>query len=241
MTTFNRLYTLQFQTTNSFEDNLSKLTSLINQTQSNSIILAPEVCLSGFYYEDMEKASSFTTKAIEVLQPLSKERVIALTMIERVGKEYYNTLFVFGEGSIIHKQSKAKLFTIGGELEHFTSGAQSGIVTFDVNNVKIGALICFELRFPELWEQLKGADIILIPAMWGKIRKNHFETLTKALAITNQCYVIASDSSNEDMASSSAVISPFGEVTLDDELEIIECELDFHEIAKMRRYINVGI
>ena len=31
---------------------------------------------------------------------------------------------------------------------------------------KIATLICFELRFPALWEQIKGADIILNPAMW---------------------------------------------------------------------------
>ena len=241
MTTFNYLYSLQFQTTSNFESNLSKLVSLIQQTEIDSIVLAPEVCLTGFYYEDMDRASKFMYKAIETIQPLSKQKIIAFTMIERGGDNFYNTLFVFHEEKIIYKQSKVKLFTIGGELDHFCSGKVDEITTFDVGGVKFGALICFELRFTELWGRLKGADVILVPAMWGKIRKTHFESLAQSLAISNQCYVVASDSSNVDMASSSALISPFGVVNLDDTKEIIELKLDMGEIKKMRRYIDVGI
>jgi predicted amidohydrolase len=53
----------------------------------------------------------------------------------------------------------------------------------------------------------------------------------------NQCYVIVSNSSDEDMAGSSCIISPTGEVTKDDTKEAIEGRVDFREIKKMRRYI----
>jgi predicted amidohydrolase len=77
--------------------------------------------------------------------------------------------------------------------------------------------------------------------MWGKNRKEHFETLTKALAITNQCYVIASDSANEDMAKGSGIITPFGEEFRDDKSELITQKFDKTLITKMRRYLNIGI
>jgi predicted amidohydrolase len=115
------------------------------------------------------------------------------------------------------------------------------IKIIEINGIKIASLICFELRFTELWEQIKGADIISVPAMWGKLRKTHYEKLTTALAIANQAYVIASDSSNEDMASSSGIITPFGEEFRDDSKEIISLEFQPKEIKKMRKYITIGL
>jgi len=77
--------------------------------------------------------------------------------------------------------------------------------------------------------------------MWGKLRKENFETLTKAIAVTNQCFVLASDSSNDNMASSSAIITPFGKVNLDDSKEMITQPFDKKEIKKMRTYLNIGL
>jgi predicted amidohydrolase len=65
----------------------------------------------------------------------------------------------------------------------------------------------------------------------------HLEILSSALAIMNQCYVLLSNSSDPDMASSSAIISPDGGVIMDDSKEVIEGTIDFREIKKMRRYI----
>ena len=98
-------------------------------------------------------------------------------------------------------------------------------------------LICFELRFKELWEQIEGADVVLIPARWGKLRKLHLEILSRALAVMNQCYVVIANSADEDMASSSAIIAPNGTMKMDDQSEVIEGMIDFREIKKMRRYI----
>ena len=84
---------------------------------------------------------------------------------------------------------------------------------------------------------LEGADVVFVPSRWGKPRKTHMEVLARALAVMNQCYVVVSNSSDEDMASSSSIISPTGEVTMNDKLEAIEGNIDFREIKKMRRYI----
>ncbi|NCB10280.1 MAG: carbon-nitrogen hydrolase family protein, partial [Erysipelotrichia bacterium] len=87
----------------------------------------------------------------------------------------------------------------------------------------------------------KGADIILNPAMWGIKRKEHYETISKALALVNQSFVIASNSANDNMAKGSAIISPFGNVTKDDSKEKIEVLFDKDEIKKVRTYIDIGL
>ena len=49
----------------------------------------------------------------------------------------------------------------------------------DIDGLKIGFVICFELRFIKYWEKLQGCDIIFIPAMWGIKRKDSFILWTK--------------------------------------------------------------
>lgn len=235
------LIALQIKTSEDFQKNLEHLKSLILECEENSIILAPEIALSGFCYDRMQEASDFSLKAIEELKSLAKNKTIALTLITKQNNAFYNTLHIFHNQEILHTQSKLKLFPLGNELEHFEAGNKEDIKILDINGLKVATLICFELRFPQLWEKVKGADVILNPAMWGLKRKDHYETISKSLALVNQCFVIASNSADENMAKGSAIISPFGNVVKDDEKEIIKVSADLDEIKKVRKYINIGL
>jgi len=235
------LISLQVKTSSDFQGNLEHLIELIKQCEEDSIILAPEIALSGFSYERMEEASQFSIKAIEELKKLAVNKTIALTFITKHENKYFNTLHVLHNKQILHTQSKVQLFPLGNELEYFSPGKEEDIKILDINGIKLATLICFELRFPKLWEKIKGADIILNPAMWGLKRKDHYETISKSLALVNQCFVIASNSADENMAKGSAIISPFGNVSKDDNKEIIKEKVDLEEIKKVRKYINIGL
>ena len=235
------LISLQIKTSPSFEDNLIYLKNLIHSCEENSLILAPELALSGFCYERMEEASDFSIKAIEQLKQLSSNKIIALTFITKENEKFFNTLYVFHKQKIVHTQSKVQLFPLGNELEYFSPGEEEDIKIIEINGIKIATLICFELRFPRLWQKVKGADIILNPAMWGLKRKDHYETISKSLALINQCFVIASNCADENMARGSAIISSFGNVIKDDSKEIIKTVFDSNEIQKTRKYIDIGL
>lgn len=240
--TSKKLYSLQFETVlGDFETNLKKLVSLIDECDDDSIILAPEVCVSGFCYDLIQEASKYSPKIIDTLKNISTNKTITTTIIEKIENKFYNTLYIFDKNQIVHKQSKNKLFALGRENDYFEAGNIEDIKIVDINGLKIANLICFELRFTTLWDKIKGADIIQVPAMWGKLRGEHYETLTKALAIANQCFVIASDSANFDMGKNSGIISPFGNVILDNSKEIIFSNVDLNEIKKMRRYLDTSI
>ncbi len=236
-----KLVALQIKTSKNFQENLNDLKSLINSCESDSLIVAPELALSGFSYDRMEEASIFSQKAIEEIKVLSENKIIALTFITKKDENFYNTLYMFHNFNIIHTQSKVKLFPLGNELEYFSAGNEKDIKIIEINGLKIATLICFELRFPELWQKIKGADIILNPAMWGIKRKDHYESISKALALVNQCFVIACNSADDNMAKGSAIINPFGIVKKDDSIEIIEDFFDKNEIKKVRTYINIGL
>jgi predicted amidohydrolase len=235
------LIALQIKTSPNFEDNLIYLKNLIHSCEEDSLILAPELALSGFCYERMQEASDFSIKAIEELKHLSSNKIIALTFITKGNEKFFNTLYIFHKQKIVHTQSKVQLFPLGNELEYFSPGEEEDIKIIEINGIKIATLICFELRFPRLWQKVKGADIILNPAMWGLKRKDHYETISKSLALINQCFVIASNCADENMARGSAIISSFGNVIKDDSKEIIKTVFDSNEIQKTRKYIDIGL
>ena len=75
-----RLISLQLDTLDDFDQNLSNLLKYIDDQDENSFILAPELCLTGYAYDRLEVAAAFTLKAIKLLQELSLNKTIALTM-----------------------------------------------------------------------------------------------------------------------------------------------------------------
>jgi predicted amidohydrolase len=236
-----KLIALQIKTSQDFQENLNQLKELIISCEEDSLILAPELALSGFSYDRMDEAAKFSIKAIEELKELSQNKIIALTFITKKENGYLNTLHIFHNKNIVHTQSKVQLFPLGDELEHFVAGKENDIKIIEINGIKIATLICFELRFPRLWEKVKGADIILNPAMWGIKRKDHYESISKSLALVNQCFVVACNSADDNMAKGSAIISPFGNVTKDDSKIKLETLFDNEEIKKVRKYIDIGL
>ena len=242
MTSKPSLYALQFAYEGqSFAQNFSTLQRLLNEVPANSIALAPELCLSAYSYDAMEEAACFSEEIFPQLKALSKNKAFGLTLIEKREQGYVNNFNFFHNGEKVYTQAKSKLFPLGDEQSHFIPGNSEDIRIFSINGIKIAVLICFELRFTTLWEQIKGSDLILIPAYWGKLRKKHFETLTEAIAITNQAYVLCANGADESMAHSSGIITPFGEALRDDTCELITSRLDFQEIKKMRRYLTIGL
>ena len=230
---------IQIRTTQDFGQNLARLKRYI--AQSGDIVVAPEVVLTGFAYDRFEEAAEFGQKALQELLPLSKNRLICYTQIEKRGEKFFNIAKVLHNEQIIYEQPKVKLFKFGGETDYFTAGELDQVQLFEAMGLRIGLLICFELRFIDIWQRLRGADLILLPAMWGRLRKRHFEQLSEALALMHQCFLIAADSANEDMAKSSAIIDPFGVAYRDDRRTLLSKEVDLCQIKKMRRYMDVGL
>ncbi|OHD94911.1 carbon-nitrogen hydrolase family protein, partial [Sulfuricurvum sp. RIFOXYD12_FULL_44_77] len=156
-------------TDSDFSKNLDRLLALIDTAPEDAIIVSPEVCLSGFAYERFEEAAAFTATALESLARRVGNRLLIFTAITKEDNLFYNIAYALHENKILYRQPKAKLFTLGNEHEYFHAGEEKQIAPFLFEGIKIGILICFELRFKALWQQLEGCDIIAVPAQWGKL------------------------------------------------------------------------
>jgi len=228
---------LQLPSGKRYQNNLDKLLEYIDAHSDKQIIVAPEVYLTAYDYEHLSTAAKFSAMALKVLKQRIDDQILVLTLILQDGDEFVNQAVVIHKHKVVHKQDKVKLFKLGDEDLYLTAGKKKRIKPFEIDGVKYALLICFELRFKDLWKQIEGADVVFVPARWGLPRKRHLEILSQALAVMNQCYVIVANSKDSDMASSSEIISPNGDVIMDDTKEILEGEVDFREIKKMRRYI----
>jgi predicted amidohydrolase len=93
-------------------------------------------------------------------------------------------------GSIAAIYRKQRLFTYAGEHEVYAPGDAPVVVT--IEGVRVGLFICFDLRFPELFRAVAPEiDAALLVANWPERRRVHWDVLTRARAIENQCYVVA--------------------------------------------------
>lgn len=231
--------TLQNKTLPTYQENLEYLLNYVKNTKA-ALIVAPELCLTNFDYEHFEEAATFYEPALERLLAVVSRQILVLTMTVKEGKDYFNRAVVIHQHQVVHQQDKYKLFKLGNEEKYFKAGDREKIMAFTINGVSYALLICFELRFKELWQEVEGVDMVLIPARWGRSRTEHLETLSRALAIMNQTFVVVSNSADDDMALASAIISPWGEVHGDSSLEAIEQTIVLKEVKRVRRMINIA-
>ncbi len=169
--------------------------------QGCALILLPEMFTSGF---DNENLSAHGARSPEVLEKLAKEAssagvVLVGTLPELGDNGIHNTARVVGpEGIFPGKYRKIHLFKPTDEHKFFLPGHQPAII--DTQAGRLGFLICYDVRFPELSRVLAlgGAQILCVMAQWPEARHKHWETLLKARAIENQCFVIGANRCGKD-------------------------------------------
>lgn len=198
-------------------ENYSKNLELVekNIKRNTDIIILPEVWTVGWTpakfedsAEDLENSEtieflssiaerynvniiggSFITKREEV-KDKRKESPSPFTLHSSL----YNTCPVINRnGELIATYDKMHLFSYYGceEGSYVEKGKRP--VLIDIEGVKIGLSICYDIRFPEIYRAYRkaGADLLINMAAWPMSRAVHWETLTRARAIENQCFMIA--------------------------------------------------
>jgi predicted amidohydrolase len=183
------------------------------------------------------------------------------SIMERIEGEdrIHNTSVVFNRrGEEIARYRKIHLFDVttpDGVSYKESAGVKPGdtVTTYDCEGVTIGCSICYDLRFPDLFQALaeKGAQIIALPAAFTlQTGKDHWETLLRARAIETQTYVCASaqtgsfTTGNEQRQTygHSLVADPWGHVVAmaSDGVGLVSTRIDPAVIAKVRQLIPVA-
>ncbi len=202
--------------------------------------------------------------AYAMAQALAREHRIFIhagSIMERIegDERIHNTSVVFNRrGEEIARYRKIHLFDVttpDGASYKESASVKAGdrVVTYDCEGVTVGCAICYDLRFPDLFQALveKGAQIIALPAAFTlQTGKDHWEVLLRARAIETQTYICASAQTgsftvgNEQRATygHSLVADPWGHVVAkaSDGIGVVSTRIDPAQVAKVRRMIPVA-
>lgn len=166
--------------------------------------------------------------------------------------------FVFAaDGSILARYDKIHLFDVdvadnkGSYRESDTFSPGNAGTVLDVHQRKLGLSICYDLRFPELYQhyQQMGCHLISAPSAFTyRTGEAHWETLIKARAIETQCFVLAANQggTHEDGRQTwghSMIVNPWGEVLAEVKTSgegIAVAQLDFDELESVRRNMPIS-
>lgn len=174
---------------------------------------------------------------------------------------FNSALVIDRTGEIIGRYDKIHLFdaNIGGQSFEASSVEQAGgaPALIDVDGVRLGLIICYDVRFPELSRELAaaGAEVLLVPAAFvSSTGEAHWHTLLRARAIENLAYVVAPATvSSPDPGGADAfptyghalAVSPWGEViadlgTVPEAVCVVDLDLDEVTAARSRLPVLAG-
>jgi predicted amidohydrolase len=164
----------------------------------------------------------------------------------------HNTSLVFDRsGTLTATYRKIHMYDveIPGRVSYQESravapGAETAVT--DVDGIRVGLSICYDLRFPELYRRLAvdgRAEVIVVPAAFMMhTGRDHWEVLLRARAIENQCYVVAAGQIGDHdpgrtCFGRSMIIDPWGTVIAQapDTTGITVADVDLERLHEIRR------
>jgi omega-amidase len=233
------------------EENLQAARPLIQQAAADGsqIILLPELWTTGYDLPNVRAAAEANRAVLAEIEQEAKRHNIRIggsVLLEQDGR-FYNTFVLHApDGSETAQYSKIHLFRLMQEDRWLSPGDHVQMV--QMPQAAVGLAICYDLRFPELFRKyaLAGADLFLMCAEWPLQRIAHWQTLLRARAIENQCFIAAVNSTGETggetFGGSSAIISPWGEVLVEGTTsrpDLLTATVDMDQVVDIRQRIPI--
>jgi len=161
------------------------------------------------------------------------------------------SVLIAPDGSIAATYRKIHLFDVAvddGPVDTESARVTPGDrpVLADVDGVKVGLSVCYDLRFPELYRTLAlaGAEVLAVPSNFTeRTGRDHWEVLLRARAIENGSWVLAPGQSGgppgQPAYGHSMVIDPWGTVVAQasDGVGIVRADVETDRVAAVRRQI----
>lgn len=237
------------------EENRKKVKKWVTETmdiEKPDILVLPEMWTTAFTLPDLnEIADNEGEPTTSFIQQLAKEfevNIVAGSIANKKNGNVYNTaLIVDRKGCVVYTYDKIHLVPMLDEHNYLTGGEEK-VHMFELEGVKMGIIICYDLRFPELSRNLmlQGVDVLHIVAEWPAPRKNHWKYLQLARAIENQMYVVSCNRigsyNNEEFAGTSMIINPWGEplvIGSEDKEETIISTLELEKVSEIRKNVPI--
>lgn len=222
-----RVSSTQLKSETCKDDNIRKIeiyTKKASELQSD-LIVYPE---SFMFYSPVEETADiravkaenieggFVTRIRELSRDYGISQIVGIHESIPGDKRVYNTVVVVdkkGEIATVYRKTHLyDAFNFRESLIYKASG--NAFQIFELNGMKIGMMVCYEIRFPEIARYLtvQGADLIVVPSAWvrGFGKEEQWLTLIKARALENTVYMVTSNQIGNVYAGITSVVDPMG-------------------------------
>jgi predicted amidohydrolase len=183
------------------------------------LLVLPEMAIPGYMFDSAEEALPYaeeipgpSTEAFErECRRLGMHAVCGL--LERDGDTLYNAAILVGPDGLIGSYRKTHLPFLG--VDRFVVPGDE-LNVYDTPLGRIGVIICYDLRFPEVTRTLalKGADIVCLPTNFPMAAKVQTELITVARAAENRIYLLAANRVGKERTGEfcgwSQIVDPYG-------------------------------
>ncbi len=259
------LAALQMTSTDSVDENLNKIESLLatHKEASIDVLVLPEnfALMAKSTTQKLAIQEDFGNGMVQTwLNKVSKENDICIIagsfpIRSRFDNRPYARCLVYDrDGSLITFYDKMHLFDVAvsnteSYCESNDNFAGNKPVVFEFEGINIGLSICYDLRFPELYRfyQQQGVDVLTVPSAFTfATGKAHWNTLLRARAIENLSYLVASNqtgthANGRKTFGHSQIIGPWGEqlAMIEEQEGLIVQEISKAQLSKTRSQFPV--
>jgi predicted amidohydrolase len=207
------------------------------------LLVFPEMAATGFSMDTSITAEPIDGPTPALYRSLARQLEMAIVggfVLERKeGRPQNVSLAVDRKGSDLALYAKTHQIALLHEDRHYDPGDQA--VSFPLGDMEAACLICYDLRFPELFRSLTDrCALILIIASWPAARQRHWDILLPARAVENQLYVVGVNRVGEGgghlFTGGSAIIDPAGETVVHggDRETLVIGEIDLQRVEQVR-------
>ncbi len=254
---------VQITSTKDRSNNLEKALSFIDEAADNKadIVAFPEnFLLLGEKKDYLNTAETIPGPHVDIFKEKARQQKISILMgslYEQIpgnsNKAYNTSVLIDKQGKIVATYRKIHLFDVSlkdvvlCESELVEPGKEYTVADHEIG--KIGLTICYDVRFPNLYQNLtrEGATIVFVPAAFTvPTGKAHWINLLRTRAIENQIYIAApaqygKHSATRESFGSTVFIDPWGEVKsiLPEGEGIIYGEIDHAHLENIRKRMPV--
>jgi len=198
--------------------NISHFSDMLSRVDNDTdIVVLPEMFSTGFTMHAIKLAEEFDDKTVTWMKKSAAAYnfIITGSMIFSFNNRIFNRLIWMNPSGSLSSYDKRHLFRMGMENKHYSPGNSKLIIDF--GSWKICPLICYDLRFPVWSRNTEGYDLLIYVANWPSVRTLVWNTLLRARAIENQCYVAAvnrvgKDGEGIEYTGESMILDPNGDL-----------------------------
>ena len=252
---------LQYTSTTNELHTLEMIKPLINKAidLGSDIIALPE-CATAIQGDPLNTIKLAKTQSENISLKILKEiartnsvHILIGSLPIKTNNKITNRSFLIGpNGKTLYKYDKIHMFDVNlpngesyKESDTYSPGSKAVLAKVKLQKiVKIGMTICYDLRFPKLFQDLaiNGAEIITVPSAFSKnTGKLHWHTLLRARAIETGCFIIApaqtgNHSNGRKTYGHSLIISPWGRIIADakKETNLINAKINLDIVKEAR-------